>query len=340
MQNKLSPIYPILGAYKKVCFAYIQVSGKPMKTLTEIRKFIKDIPIEVRNMSYNELVHACNIHFPKIPFRPLPFNNEPFFFGQYDLNGGNAIYRGRAIKNKENKPHQKVSDINYIDTENLHCIKEFGRANKKGESMFYGAFHYPTASFEAISKGENFRNFGSGMVSVGTWLIKKPLKIVALPPSKKYWNKFNDTVDFSLVNNSDLKIDEEISFIKSQMKEEIDYEIFELFSDAFANFEIECEQDYYLSNYYKDRVFNKIPGFKVPEKYDAIIYGSVPNGYETYNIVILPDAVDKKMAFMDAMQVWIVHQKQPTENIQFIPVFQKIYADENGKLEWNRTTTR
>lgn len=307
-----------------------------MRTLAEIRKFIKEIPTEVRNMSYEELVSACNTHFPKIPIRPLPFNNEPFFFGQYDLNAVNAVYRGRKITNKENIPHQKISDINYIDDENLHKIKEFGRANKKGESMFYGAFHYPTASFETLSKGEDFKNFGTGMVSVGTWIIKEPLKLVALPPSKKYWNKFNDTVNFSLVNNSDLKIDEEIAFIKSRVKEEIDYEILELFSDAFANFEIECEQDYYLSNYYKDRVFNKIPGFQVPEEYDAIIYGSVPNGYETDNIVILPKAVDTKMKFMDAMQVWVVHHKQSIETIQFIPIVQKIYADENGNLDWHR----
>nr|WP_315177316.1 hypothetical protein [uncultured Flavobacterium sp.] len=307
-----------------------------MKTEEEIREFIKNIPTDVRNMSYDELVIACNIHFPRIPILPLKFNNEPFFFGQHDLSGKNAVYRGRKITNKENQPHKKVSDISYIPDTELHVIKEFGRVNKKGESMFYGAFHYPTASFETLSKGVDFRNLGSGMVSVGTWLINERLKIVQLPPSKKYWNKLNAITTFDLVKSSDAKIDEEISIIKSLVEKEIDYEILELFGDAFANFEIECEQDYYLSNYYKDRIFNKILGFKVPEEYDAIIYASVPNANESDNIVIKPEAVDKKMKFMDAMQVWVVHHKQTTESMQFIPIVQKIYAEEDGILKWNR----
>jgi hypothetical protein len=311
--------------------------AQAMKTEDEIRTFIKNIPTDVRNMSYDELVAACNIHFPRIPIMQLRFENQPFFFGQHDLSGNNAVYRGRKITNKENKPHQKISDINYIPDTKLDLITEFGRANKKGESMFYGAFHYPTASFEAISKGIEFNNLGSGMVSVGTWLINEPLKIVQLSISKKYWNKLNDiTTAFSLVKNSNGKIDQEIEYIKSRVEKEIDYEILELFSDAFANYEIECEQDYYLSNYYKDRIFNKLQGFMVPVEYDAIIYASVLNSYESDNIVIKPEAVEKKMEFMDAMQVSVIHNEQPTETIQFIPVIQKIYADETGTLKWKR----
>lgn len=307
-----------------------------MKTVNEIRAFIKSIPTEVRSMTYEELVSVCNEHFPNIPILPLRFNNEQFFFGQYDLSGKNAIYQGRPITNKKNQPHSKISEISFIPVDKqIDLIKEFGRANKKGESMFYGAIHYSTACMEALNKGIDFINFGSGMVSVGTWLIVEPLKIAQLPLSKKYWSLLDEITTFELVNNSNQKINEEISSIKKLVKNEIDYEILELFADAFANFKIECEQDYYLSNYYKDRIFDKVDGFKPLQEFDAIIYSSVSNSYESDNIVIKPDAVTTKMKFMDALQVWVLHNKEPSQNVQFIPIKQRVYADEEGNIKWH-----
>ena len=83
-------------------------------TENEIRNFIKRIPTDVRKMNYEQLVHFCNAYIPRIPILPLKFENEPFFFGQREFSGWNLIYRGRKINNPENRPHPKVSDINYI----------------------------------------------------------------------------------------------------------------------------------------------------------------------------------------------------------------------------------
>lgn len=305
-----------------------------MKTETQIRDFIKRIPTEVKSMTYDELVTACNEHFPHIPILPLRFENEPFFFGQYKFGGRNIVYRGRKITNLQNQPYPKVSDISFIPEDKLHLITEFGRANKKGESMFYGAIHYPTACFETLSKGIDFQKTGSGMLTVGTWVIEKPLLIAQLPISKKYWNLINEKTNFELVKHSNEKIDAVISEIKKLTASDIDYEILELFGDAFANFQIECEQDYYLSNYYKDRIFDKIKGFNVPVEYDGIFYASVPNAYESDNLVIKPESVISKMKFGDAMQVWVVHHKQTTGNVQFIPIEQRVRADDEGNLNW------
>ena len=218
-------------------------------TENEIRNFIKRIPTDVRKMNYEQLVHFCNAYIPRIPILPLKFENEPFFFGQREFSGWNLIYRGRKINNPENRPHPKVSDINYIQDKDLHKIQEFGRVNRKGESMFYGAIGYPTACFETLSKGIDFKNMGSGMVSVGTWKVTNPLKIVQLPFSKKYWNKLNDITNFNLVKTSNDKIEKQNEQIRELVKTHLDFEILTLFGDAFANFEIDCEQDYYSVSY-------------------------------------------------------------------------------------------
>lgn len=303
-------------------------------TEREIRNFIKRIPTEVRKMNYKQLVNICNIFIPNIPILPLRFENEPFFFGQREFSGLNLIYRGRKINNLKNRPYPNISDINYIQDIDLHKIKKFGRVNKKKESMFYGAIGYPTACFETLSKGIDFKNMGSGMVTVGTWKINKPLKIAQLPFSKKYWNKLNDITNFNIVNTSDEKIEKQNELIKGLVKTDLDFEILTLFGDAFANFEIKCEQDYYLSNYYKDRIFNHVKGFKVNENFDAIIYPSIPNAYESDNIVIKPEAVDLKLEFIEAMQVWVVHHKKSTGNVEFIPIEQKVGVDDSGTLKW------
>lgn len=303
-------------------------------TEKETKDFIKRIPIEVRKMNYEQLVQVCNAFIPRIPILPLKFENELFFFGQREFSGWNLVYRGRKITNLENRPHPKVADINYIQETELHKIKEFGRVNRKGESMFYGALGYPTACFETLSKGIDFKNMGFGMVSVGTWRITKPLNIVQLPYSKKYWNKLNDITDFNIIKTSNEKIEKQNNKIKQLINDDLSFEILTLFADAFANFEIECEQDYYLSNYFKDRVFNNINGFKVKEDFDTILFPSVPNAYESDNIVIKPSAVDSKLKFIEAMQVWVVHHKQATGSVEFIPIEQKVDVDENGILKW------
>ena len=74
--------------------------------------------------------------------------------------------------------------------------------------------------------------------------------------------------------------------LKKQIGNDIGYEIHELFGNAFANFDIKTDNDYFLSNYYADRIFNQIDGFKVGEEIDGIIYPSVPSSFEENNIVL------------------------------------------------------
>lgn len=259
-----------------------------MPTPNEIRQFIKDIPQNVRNLKYNELVFQCNKFFPSMPISVVDFTNEKFFFRQREYGGLNVVHRGRKITNPQNRPHPFVADISYIKDKDVDLIEKYGRVNKPKQSLFYGALGYHTASWETLSKGVEFRNSGSGMVTVGTWIIEQPLKLVQMPYSEKVFIALYDIVSYKPERLKLKQIKEHNKQLKKQIGNDIAYEILELFGDAFANFDTKTDNDYFLSNYYADRIFNQIDEFKVGEEIDGIIYPSVPSSFEENNIVLKP----------------------------------------------------
>jgi len=305
-----------------------------MPTPDETRQFIKTIPNEVKNLSYGEVVKLCNQFFPSLPLFVVDFTNDPFYFKQMEWGGLNVIHRGREITNPQNSPHPFVSDISYIPNKNLDKIKSFGRVNKMGEAMFYGSLNFATACIETLSKGEDFRKTGSAMVSIGTWKFEKPLKLVQMPHSMRVWKEFYQTVSFKSGKITEEQIIEHNEHLRKQINNDLAFEILELFGDAFAKFDTKNDSDYYLSNYFADRIFNRLNEFKMGEDIDGIIYPSVPSSYLENNIALKPSVIDSKLKFIKAMQVWVVHHLDRGGGGEFIPIKQQISADSTGKISW------
>lgn len=109
------------------------------------------------------------------------------------------------------------------------------------------------------------------------------------------------------------------------------------FADEFAKFNFDEKSDYKLSTYYTERAFNLIDGCNV-EPVDGIMYPSIPHSYEKMNIALLPDVITSgKLKFVSAMQVWITDPAGKRNATQFIPIIQRVSADENGLLQWPGT---
>lgn len=305
-----------------------------MKSPEQVKKFIEQIPLSVRDMTYEELVQECNDHFPKIPLTPMTFENKKFEFKQHEFGGYNVVYRGRKITDPKKRGHKTVSDISYIGNNSLEKIESFGRSNRSQESMFYGSLRYSTACFETLSKGLDFKQSGSALITCGTWIVEESLKIIRLPYSKKHWSKLSDIVDPAVSKMSKDKVIKQWDHLEKIISNELDLKILELFADAFATIEVQTEQDYYLSNYYKDRIFNQIRGFHVVEDFDTIMFPSIPSSYEEMNLVIKPEAVDAKLKFLDAMMVWVTMNQEKIADLQFIPIKHRIKANKSGDLLW------
>lgn len=304
------------------------------KNTEQVRAYLKDIPNRLNGLTYRQLFDLTNTFLPSIPIPIVDFTNEQFYFRQKEFGGRNVIYRARIITNPDNTPHEYISEISHIPKDKLGKIKKFGRINKIGESMFYGSLDYSVACTEAITKGDVFKNTNSIMLTVGVWMFEEPLKFVQIPYSEKVFKKFYDTVHYK----SDTIQLEDIQRYNKEGRErfnsDIEFEVLEMFADEFAKIGTKTDNDYFLTNYYADRVFDRVKGHRTEVKADGIIYNSVASSYQRKNIVLTPEVAETKLKFVDAIQVWLVNHEQNGGGAQFIPIQQRIKFEKDGKLLW------
>ncbi len=305
------------------------------KNPDKIRDYITRIPSHLHRLDYDAIKIDCNSYFTSLPISIVDFTNDKFFFYQLDRGGINVIYRARIITNENNKPHDTVSEISYIPTDKIDKTKKFGRVNKPYESMFYGSLNIPTACCEATTKGNVFEKTNSVFLTVGIWKFETPLKLVQMPHSEKYFKQFYDEVNIKSEKIQLEDIKDNNKEIRGQFEQDIDYEVLQFFADEFAKYNTNNDYEYMLSNYYADRVFNRIPAFLIDEDIDGIIYPSIALSYQEKNIVLKPEVVDKKLKFISAMQIWFVRNPNSGGGAQFIPIKQNVKADADGNLLWN-----
>ncbi|HLG35688.1 MAG TPA: RES domain-containing protein [Bacteroidia bacterium] len=266
----------------------------------------------------------------------MDFTNEKSFFGkkQMDWGGWNVIYRARLITNKGNTPHENVSCISYIPKHNLHKIEKFGRVNKPNESMFYGSLGLETACAEAVTKGNVFKDRKSVMLSVGVWKFETPLTIVQMPYSEKYIKMFYEKVRYKSKKIDLGHIAEVNKKQRERLEDDMSYEVLEFFADEFAKWNTTNDYEYMLSNYYADRIFNRLSGFEVEGEIDGIMYPSIALSYEETNMVLKPEVVDSKLKFIYAYQIRMDDLKDIGLGAQWNAIKRNVKADEAGRLLW------
>ncbi|MBS1606207.1 MAG: RES domain-containing protein [Bacteroidetes bacterium] len=258
-----------------------------------------------------------------------------FYFRQHEWSGWNVIYRARPVENNESVPYSKVSDFSYRPEDQWTEIVNYGRVNKPGEANFYGAFEPGTACFECVFKRDEFRAGHMIHVNVGVWKIDAPLNLVQIPYSEKYYAEFYSQIKYQSRMITEEAIKDANFKLREQLGDDLAFEILTYFADAFANFNIESENDYFLTNYYADRVFNQIAGFLLQENIDGILYPSVANSYENKNIVLVPEAVKKKLKFLQADHYGITHNPENGGSVSFLPFRIRRYPDKEGNIIWD-----
>lgn len=285
-------------------------------------------------MTYDEVKHYCTKYLNSVPMSVVDFDNSKFYFGQQEGGGSNLLYRARIINDPKNVGHEKVQDISFMPDDKLHLVKDFGRANKPFEAMFYGSLDWMTACIETITKGIDFETNNSVMLTVGIWAFKSPLTFVQMPRSLKYFNKFYENVHYQPSKITGEIINQANKEIYKDLRHDTDVKILTFFADEFAKFNFDGDCDYKLSNYYADRVFNRLEGCYT-DPVDGIIYPSIPHSYEKLNIALKPEIIKNgKLVFVNAMQVWVTDPMGKHCQTQFTPIIQNVNADINGHLKW------
>lgn len=303
-----------------------------MDRLSELHK-VKDILTQV---DYKTLTSILNSYVPRIPASIIDFKNEKFEFRQIHAGGMNLLYRGRLFdETKISFPN--IKDISFVPSDKLHTIKQYGRVNKPGESMFYASTALETACVETFSKGENFdrlkKENGLTLV-VGTWLIEQPMTLAHMACSEKYFESFSEEAKSLNLKKVTLEtIKKQNEHLRTLFDNDEDYQILSFFSDEFAKINTLDHNEHKISNYYADRIFNRIDGFKMQGEVDGIWYPSVPSSYQEINFVLPPSKVQEKLKFLWADIIWVAYSSD-TKQIQFIPLEQRAHANEQGVIQW------
>lgn len=241
---------------------------------------------------------------------------------------GDQILRGRS--HAPALPIQSVSELSYIPpSKSDRIITSFGRANKPGESVFYGSVSHRAASSEILSaNGKAFRG-SPAHLTIGMWSITQPLKLIGMlfpddgldptePPHGgiKHWN---ESIEHEIRNTCDS--DEQAELAMASLR---------FFSNVFGAKSGYGSRVYLISNYYKD--FALFRESSSNGQVDGIMYPSVAHSLQYSNIALFPSAVDSKLAFQHAGHVCAtLTQEQAKMRFETI---EWAKADSQGLLHW------
>jgi hypothetical protein len=230
------------------------------------------------------------------------FRNEVCFISYTlaHMKKGHFIYRARLNKKCEDGSPILFNSENEISYRtDLQNIKECGRANIPGQSMFYGSYDSESiettriTNFFEIDELRNINNTSEELyLTIGKWEIKEDFVVLEIV--------FNNE---SIANNPDVKRSYEnqlSNFSKSYPNniEEIQL-ILEFYSNQFAKkVERKRSDDYKISALYtfvalttKQSQLKKIDGSS-SEPIWGVVYPSVQTEFKGNNIALIPDAVE------------------------------------------------
>jgi hypothetical protein len=193
-----------------------------------------------------------------------------------NIRKGAYLYRARS--NKDNEVFKFKNQISY-NPDNTK-IKEFGRANEVGQSLFYASNLYETAIFESsLLIKNNPQKIPKETLTLGRWYVRKPIKLLAI-----------------LNNYEALEKNEQLQYLYTQLeKNEINSDpklrlILDFFSNEFAR-DVKGDTNLYkITSAYFNYILSKYKG-----EISGVMYPSVQFKYNDTNVAIVPDTVDDSL---------------------------------------------
>ncbi|MFT3796569.1 hypothetical protein [Flavobacterium sp.] len=181
------------------------------------------------------------------------------------------------------------SELSYISDEEIikTCLKNYGRANKPFQSLFYGATESSKIQVPRITAYRETSRFFRESNSIllegelftrGTWKNKEDLKIVEIVFCEEVFKSNPDILEYYKIQFQQLNEYPEIALKQLQF-----------FSNEFAR-KIKSNFDYKISAAFTDVVL-----YENQNSYAGIIYPSVQTNYEGNNIVLKPTIVDQHL---------------------------------------------
>lgn len=197
-------------------------------------------------------------------------------FNILTLKKGMYIYRAR--RNNKKEEFKEKEQISY--RKDTCKIKEFGRANRPGQSIFYGSHKTETAIFETSSlfnKGKF--HIGNEIITLGKWYVNKNIDILGLISDKDAM-----TLEPSLSSLYSRSLNHPLS-------DDLAQKILEFFSKEFSKNVKDSTSQYKISCAYFNYIINKFNNNRLL----GVAYPSVEYEYKDLNVALLPKAVDDSL---------------------------------------------
>ncbi|MFH6987961.1 hypothetical protein ACHRVW_09465 [Flavobacterium collinsii] len=241
------------------------------------------------------------------------------------------LYRGAAVDrvrlNEDKAFFTSQDELSYITKKEIidQSMKEFGRANKPHQPLFYGALESTkikenrlTAYLETstlIRDKEKILLEGE-LFTLSRWRTTKELII----PEIVFSNE-------AIRNNPDTAVSfqKQYEFLKEEPMREIALRQLQLFSEEFAR-KKNSHHDYKISVAYADLLMNE-------GGHPGIVYPSVQSGYQGQNIVLRTDIVDKYLELTNVSTHRVHKNKMKSLMANYYHAVN--FGDNNSNFTWN-----
>jgi hypothetical protein len=216
-------------------------------------------------------------------------------FASHIYSAGNEIFRARI--NEGGKPFQKVSEIGAPATK---YITKYGRANKPGERIFYGAYSLFIALGELVLNPKTIEDHnGTINLTVGKYIVMENLHLVSILHDKKLQEA---RMDIKKQAESLPKHRHQYSNSSNESRDLI----IEFFAKQFTKRNILSPSDYKISCLYMNKVKwanNQILQRDGNQKFDGINYPSVASKFKGDNVALFTELAKRKLKIVGAYHV-------------------------------------
>ena len=214
-----------------------------------------------------------------------------------------------VIRQRINPIGKELTHVSQLSYPPSDCCYEYGRANLPGHPMFYCCsfatdIDAPEPRYTSLLETSKFvwdkSSKGVERSTCTRWDVVEKLNLLALPFSSNYERTFFDIVQIQ----NEWNVEKQKVDINQDALNLIIY-----MSDEIAK-DVDNPLDYFkIANfiYYVLHINTKT------KDSDGIIYPSVAAGGEGFNIVLKPEAVDKKLRFYGASLCYLIKDKMKAE---------------------------
>lgn len=214
----------------------------------------------------------------------------------------------------------RISEVKKIKYPPAKCVKKYGRANLKFQSVLYGTFNFMTAIKEINPEIED-------LITVSRWKLKnQDDSLVVCPMFLK--QPIDGSTNFRLKNLYNW-------FIKELQKfptpvSNLYLELHHFYSQCFAR-EIKSNdnQGYLITALLADKILNKYKDGVV----DAILYPSTKEDLRTENIAIKKESFDSKYQLSETIEKRLLKIDYNVGRYEFEKIGESLKID-GDKITW------